>query len=281
MEPNAVLHMNFKEKSDGVSYISRQYYKLPLQVFPANYIDVDGSAFVYMLNPSSGMLEGDLFDIKINLEDKAKVILTTPSSNKIYRSNGKKAFQQVEASIGEGCILEYIPEHNVPYENSIFEQKNIFHIERGGMLFMWDSVVPGRILRGECFDFTFFKSTNQLFYDNRLLLLDQMKICPDEMEYHNVALLDKFDIFINGFLVGENIPKELAGDINDYLANCKGVNGGESSDINGAASLVDNNLMVIKILFEKSINLRDIQWEVWNIIRKHMLNKPAFHIRKY
>ena len=82
MEPNGILHLDFKKNSSGKTYVAKQFFKLPLQVLPANTME-DGEAFLYILNPSSGMLEGDLFDLRFSLTDGAEAVITTPSSNKI------------------------------------------------------------------------------------------------------------------------------------------------------------------------------------------------------
>ena len=273
MEPNAKLHLEFRKKQRGETYVAKQYFKLPLQVFPANYLDEDKSAFLYMLNPSSGMLEGDLFDIRFRLIEGASVVITTPSSNKIYRSNGEDSRQEVRAFIDKGCVLEYLPEHNMPYKDARFCQKSIFQVEKGGTLFTWDSVVPGRLARDEKFDFVKYCSEISLYYDGKLKLREGMKIIPDDFEPHNPAVLERYDIFSTAYLVAEEIPIQLLEKIREYLADQEGIMGG--------VSMPDKNVLVIKILFEKNLGMQDILWEIWNLVRKEQLGKEAFRIRKY
>ena len=54
------LSLVFRKRDDGVTYMAKQYYKLPLQVLRPHYQDDDGTAFVYMLNPSGGVLQNDI-----------------------------------------------------------------------------------------------------------------------------------------------------------------------------------------------------------------------------
>lgn len=169
MQANGQLHLDFRRKKDGTSYISRQFFKLPLQVFPPNYLDDDGSAFLYLLNPSSGMLENDLFDIRFSLYDRAQVLITTPSSNKIYRTRGEPARQKLTVAVGGDCVLEYLPEHNVPYRDSAYRQWGDFQVEKGGVLFTWDILQPGRVTQGERLDFYLFASENRFTYAGQLL----------------------------------------------------------------------------------------------------------------
>ncbi len=273
MEPNGKLYLDFKRKKSGETYVSKQYFKLPLQVFPANYPEEDGTAFVYLLNPSSGMLENDLFDIRFQLADTAGAVITTPSSNKIYRSNGGDTRQEMTVHVAEGCVLEYLPEHNVPYRNSKFFQKSVFYIEKRGILFTWDIVMPGRLARGECFDFSIYRSDISLYYDGELKLRESIRLLPEEVDPHNVAMMGEYDIFATAYLIAEEIPDVLLEKLRTYMKTV--------GNIYGGASMPDEHVLIIKVLFQSPLHMQEILWQIWDIVRKNMLNKSAFRIRKY
>ncbi|MGN0650428.1 MAG: urease accessory protein UreD [Oscillospiraceae bacterium] len=273
MEPNARLLLDFKRKSDGKTYISHQFFKLPLQVFPPFYPEDDGTACVYLLNPSSGMLEGDYFEMRFCLKNKAAAVITTPSANKIYRSNGRSSVQEIYAEISEGCCLEFIPEHNVPYKDSRFFQRSEFHVERGGTLLMWDCVVPGRLARNECFDFTEYRSDISIFYGKRLIIHESANIRPSELAADSPAVMADYMIFSTVYLVCEHIPDELLTELRAFLA--------KSENVHGGASCADENLLVIKILMKSTLHINEFSAALWDIVRKHAIGKPAFKIRKY
>lgn len=274
MKPNGKLYLDFKRKQNGRTYVARQFYQLPLQVLPANHIEADGSVFVYLLNPSGGMLENDVFDYRVRLEGGASAVITTPSSNKIYRSHKFAARQEINIEVGSGCKLEYLPEHNMPYAESVFSQKNIYRVHRGGMLFAWDTVIPGRLSRSECFDFTQYCSDTQIYYDDRLLLRDALKIDPSKLDLHNAASLGQYTIFSTAYLVDENISEMLLNELYEYFER-------NSGRFFGGASKVDENLAVIKVLFKTSLEVSESLMKIWSIVRKNTLGKPSFHIRKY
>ena len=273
MEPNASLRLDFKRKSDGQTIISRQFFKLPLQIFPPYYPEDDGTAFIYLLNPSSGMLEGDLFEMRFSLSDNASAVITTPSSNKIYRSNGRNSCQQIYAEISKGSCLEFIPEHNVPFKDSRFVQRAEFRVERGGTLFTWDRVVPGRLARNERFDFAEYHSDIAIYYGDRLVIREAASIVPSELSPENPAIMADFTIFATAYLVCEEIPDSLVEELRAFLA--------KSEDLRGGASKADENLLVIKVLMKSTLHQNEFFAELWDIVRKQALGKPAFKIRKY
>ena len=51
----------------------------------AHYQDSDGTAFIYLLNPSGGVLQHDRLLTEITLEEGSRVYVTTPSNTKFYK----------------------------------------------------------------------------------------------------------------------------------------------------------------------------------------------------
>lgn len=93
MEYNGEIQLEIGKKHTGneESYIARQYYKLPLQVMTPFYQDMDGTVFLYLLNPSGGVLDYDNFKIEVKIKDGAKTWIGTPSATKIYKRRDEKA----------------------------------------------------------------------------------------------------------------------------------------------------------------------------------------------
>lgn len=273
MEPNASLNLEFRKKASGETYIARQFFKLPLQIFPPHYPDVDKTAFLYMLNPSSGMLEGDVFDITFRLSEGSGTVITTPSTNKVYRSVGGESCQNISAEIESGAVLEFIPESNIPYAESRFCQRAEYNVKKGGTLFFWDTVSAGRIARGECFGFTDYRSDTSVIYDGRLVLRDCAYICPKLVSPQNEALFGDYLIYTSAYLCADKIPERLPGELRELLCGIDGVRAG--------VSLADKNLLAVKLLFKSTLNVQETLFALWDLVRSSALGKPAFKIRKY
>lgn len=272
MEPNGVLQLEFKRKKTGETYLARQFFKLPLQVLPVNYLEQDKTAFLYLLNPSSGMLEGDLFREEFQVKEDASVVITTPSSNKIYRSQGKTTCLELMVTIAKGGRLEYLPEYNVPFKDAKYFQRGTFYIEKTGSVFLWDTVMPGRLARGEKFDFTSYCSHISLYYDNELVLREGMLLEPDNIDPHNQAVLEQYNLFATAYLVAEEIPDGLCDKLRDYL---------KKAGVCSNCSVPGQHILVIKLLFEKNLGVQEVLCQVWNIVREETYKKSAFRIRKY
>ena len=79
------LSLLFRKKKNGQTYLAEQYYKLPLQVMRAHYQDSDGTAFIYLLNPSGGVLQHDRLLTEITLEEGSRVYAVSYTHLDVYK----------------------------------------------------------------------------------------------------------------------------------------------------------------------------------------------------
>lgn len=103
IKPTGVIRLELRKKSSGKTYLARQFYDLPLQVLPPYYQDDDGTAFVYLLNPTGGVLQGDRLLTEIKVEKDARALITTPSANKLYKMEDDHAEILNEIHVEEGA----------------------------------------------------------------------------------------------------------------------------------------------------------------------------------
>ncbi len=272
MLPNGRLNLEFSSKGKGITYLSRQFYKLPLQVLPVNYPDNDGTAFLYLLNPSSGMMDGDLFDISLRMTNGAKAVITTPSSNKIYKTPNSMACQQVKVSVEPHCILEYLPEHNVPYANSSYRQTVHYDVEKEGMLFTWDILEPGRMTRGEVLGFDLYQSENIFYYDGQLQLIERARLCPQTQDYTSIGILANRLVSASCYLVCEKIETALKESVAESLT---------LKNVIAGVSCPNRHIMAIKVLTAEIDQMQEVLHSVWHQVRVYTQNKPAMRFRKY
>src|SRR6187397_1843838 len=69
--------------------ITHQYSRVPLFTQRALYLEesLPSMAYVYIISPSGGVLQGDRYRIDIKLTKNAKSHVTTQSATRIYRMN--------------------------------------------------------------------------------------------------------------------------------------------------------------------------------------------------
>lgn len=266
------LELDFRKKADGQTYVARQYFKLPLQIMPPYYQDDDGTAFVYLLNPSGGILQHDRLVTEILLEEESRALITTPSNTKFYKMDEGCAKVRSRMTVKKGAVLEYLPEHNVPFAESKSYQENEFYLDKDAILIASDMVTAGRVSRGEIFCYDFYSSRTKIYVDGKLKLYDNSRIEPKYMAMDSIGMMEGY--LTNGtiYVYAPDLKEDMVKRLQEFP--CK-------EGIYFAAGLVEENLMIVRFLGNSIIDLQDTVLAVWNELRKGILGKEAVRIRKY
>ena len=268
-KPNGQISIVFRKNAEGRTYMARQFWHIPLQILKAHYYDVDGTAVVYSLNPAGGILQHDRLLTEIECERGADAVFTTPGNSKYYRMDEGCAKLWNRLYVHDGGVLEYLPEHNVPFAESKVYQDNEFRVEKGAVLFAADMVTSGRKASGEEFDFDIYASRTRIYIDGKLALYDNCSIDPKEDELMETGLLDGHQINGSFYVYADGMDPELKHRLN-----------GMDVGVRLAAGNVRADLLVVRFLGDSIMDMTDAMQRIWNVCRQSILNKPALRLRK-
>lgn len=271
-EPTGQLSLVFRKKASGKTYIAQQYFKLPLQIMNHHYQDEDGTAFVYLLNPSGGILQHDRLLTELTLEEGSRAFITTPSNTKFYKMDEGHAEVVNRAEVKKGAVLEYLPEHNVPFAGSNVYQENVFHLDRGAVLIASDMVTAGRLSRGERFEYQLYDSRTKIYVDGKLRLYDCSRMEPEKISMEATGIMEGYQANGSIYVYAQDLSSCLAEEVNK-LSCGKG--------IRFAAGCLDPDLMIVRFLGEDLLELKSMIFTVWDALRRELLGKHAVRIRKY
>src|ERR671935_806262 len=139
----------------GKTVVKEQYSKVPLYTQRALYLEeaLPSMAYMYIISPSGGILQGDRYRIDITLKNHAFAHITTQGATRIYRMEKNYATQIVNIDVGEGCYFEYIPDQVIPYRDSRFYQEANLRVHDSATLLYSEIITPGRVASGEHFDY--------------------------------------------------------------------------------------------------------------------------------
>ena len=134
MEPTGKLTLVFRKRKDGKTAAAEQYYKLPLQIMRDTLSGKGRDSLCVSSHPSGGVLQHDRLYTEITLEDESRAYVTTTSSTKFYKMDEGHAEVVNRLEVGSGAVLEYMPEHNVPFAMSRAYQENEYRLHRDSVL---------------------------------------------------------------------------------------------------------------------------------------------------
>lgn len=267
------LNLTFRRKADGRTYLAKQFYQLPLQIFPPHYQDSDGTAFIYLLNPSGGVLQNDRLYTEILVEENSSVCITTPSANKFYKM--EDGFAKIENlfRVSKKAVLEYLPEHNVPFADSKTYQESTFYLDKDATLIAFDVVTSGRAERGERFEYDLYSSKTKIYVDEKLIAYETGKIEPKNKDFSGIGIFEGYDIYGSVFFYQENLSELFVNDLRQLLD--------KHNNIYYGVSRISEGLVVVKFLGKTILETQKVMSDIWSAGRKSMLLKDCVRIRKY
>ena len=272
-----ILDVELKQNAELKTVITKQFSQVPLQIQRAVYPEnsLPGMAYLYIISPSGGILQGDRYKTDIMMKNNAVSHITTQGATRIYSMNSNSASQMMNITLDENCYLEYIPDQIIPYQNSRYYQKVNLNIHDDATLIYSEVLTPGRIAMNESFDYdicylrTYCKNQN-----NRFRCLENMKIEPKKYDMKIKGVLGKYNIVGTVYILTkkEKIEK-LEEVINEKI---------EKSELitYGTSILPNESGIIVKILGNNTEDIFEKVYDIVKITRKEILDAEFTKLRK-
>ena len=172
---SAKLHLNFIEK-DKKTVIKQRTHQGPLYVQKPFYPEGNGACHVYLLHPPGGVVGGDHFDVKIDVNLSAKVLVTTPAACKFYRSGGATAYQKQSIKVATHGALEWFPSENIFFSGAKAKLETTVDLSEKSHFIGWDILCLGRPAAREQFSQGNLVQRFNIFQSGRPVRLDKLVI---------------------------------------------------------------------------------------------------------
>lgn len=267
-----------RDEQNGKTSVKEQYSKVPLYTQRALYLEeaLPSMAYLYIISPSGGILQGDRYRMDIALRKNALAHVTTQGAARIYRMEKNFATQMVNIDVGEGCYFEYIPDQIIPYVDSRFYQAASLRVHDNATLLYSEIMTPGRVARGESFAYDICymkaKAVNQ---DGVPRFVDVAILEPKKRSMKAFGVLENYDTVGSVYVLAPaKYVAELHEKINSALT-------GYSKDLYAGASILSGNSgVIVRMLGDTASLLRNAVFEVVRVARRVILDAPFSGIRK-
>jgi urease accessory protein len=257
--------------------ITDQYSRVPLFTQRALYLEesLPSMAYVFIISPSGGILQGDRYRMDITVTNNACAHITTQGATRLYRMEKNFATQMVNVSVDEGCYFEFIPDQIIPYRDSRFYQTLNFKVHENATAVYSEMVVPGRVASGESFeyDICYLKALAR-DYLNNLRFIDIAILEPKKRNLSSIGILGNYTVVGSVYVLAQRRYVRILNDeINARLREADSIVGG-SSILPGSSGIV------VRMLGHLAGDIRNAIFEVLTIVRKHVLNANFSGLRK-
>ncbi len=143
------LHLRAEPRPDGRTVLGEQAFRAPYHLSKPYWDEDSRTLITQVVNPTAGILSGDRLESCVTVASGASLLLTTPSSSRVFRMREGSAESVQTFQIESGGWLEVLPEPLVPHRGSVFHQRTSLDVATGGAAFYADLLMPGRVAHGE------------------------------------------------------------------------------------------------------------------------------------
>ena len=272
--------LRLKLEKDSIkkkTIIKMKYCRVPLFVQRALYLEesIPSMAYIYIISPSGGILQGDRYRIDITLDKNSYAHITTQTATRIYKMEKDFGTQMINIVVNDGCYFEYIPEQIIPFRDSKFYQEVDLNVHENATMVYSEIIVPGRVASGEAFeyDICYIKTVAKDNFD-KLRFTDAFKLEPKRENLRSFGIMGNLDTVSSLYiLTRREYVNEIKSEINSIFKNITNMRG-------GASVLPDNRGIIVRILGNTAGDVRNTIFEVLKITRKKILGGSFSGIRK-
>lgn len=269
-----------RDPETGKTVIREQYSRVPLFTQRAMYLEesLPAMAYVYIVSPSGGILQGDRYRIDITLDNNTYAHVTTQGATRIYKMEKNYASQIVNITVGEGSFFEYIPDQIIPFRNSRFYQEVELNVHDNATMIYSEVIVPGRVASGEEFqyDICYIRTVGKNHLGSPRFT-DTVKLEPKNENIKVEDILGNFKVVGTIYVVTkESYVKDLQYEISAKIKVLE-VRGKISG---GISILPARQGVIVRILGNSAEDVKQIIFKVVSIARKKIVGAPFSGIRK-
>lgn len=165
-------------------------------------------ALVHLNNVSGGVVAGDRLDLNVEVEAGAAAQITTTGATRLYRhrAGALDSEQRARFSVGDGALLEYLPDAVIPYRGARHIQRTEIRLGRGSTLFWWEVLAPGRLAAGERFAFERLHVQTEVYAGPRPVLRENYILEPRRKDLSATARMSEYSHIASLCAVQEGRP---------------------------------------------------------------------------
>ena len=265
MKARDTLELKMNCDRAGQTIIGGQYTTYPLRLSNAFRLDAAESdcAYLYLINTSPGLLAQDCLNLSLELAEGTKVYFTDQAATKVHAmpKRSTKAETQLKINVGAGASLELIPEPIILFADAALEQSTQIRLNSSDSVAVWSEILlPGRLTRGEYYDFRYYHSRLEIYDLTGLCFCDATYLEGKDNPFRQNDLFASQPILGNLYLLQPQIDLKLLSQKLEITAGYEGMSLASSI-------LPDHKGLMIKVMANKTSLIKQYFHYVLNCVR--------------
>ena len=258
----------------GQTTIAHQYMTYPLRmsgIFRLDRVEPN-CAYLYLINTSPGLLAQDRFSLALNLEADTSMYFTDQAATKVHAmpQTETKATTSWKIAVGVGASLELVPEPVILFADAAFEQTTQITLHPQAALFWSEILIPGRLARGEYYDFRHYHNCLEIYsHQGELWFRDAIRLVGKDNPFKQHDLFIAEPILANLIMIQ---PQTDLAALKQKIANLTAT---DCKELIVATSLLPKNRgLLIRIMAFKTWRIKKYINYVLNCVR-YLSDRPC------
>ncbi|WP_309105810.1 urease accessory protein UreD [Arthrobacter sp.] len=265
---------------DGRSRASRQFHEGALRVLRPHFLDGSGQVCFVLVNPGGAYLGADLYVIEVNVEDGARLLLTTQSATKIYRTPGSFAEQRMRLVLGDGAQLELAPDQLIAFREASYRQNTHVTVRPTSSLIMAEVVTPGWSPDGAAFRYEEVRLRTEIAVDTgealQPLALDNLLIVPSDADVEGMGFMEGYSHVGSLLVVDRRVDQALADELHELTRMHEAYTG-----VSLTATVAGTTGLVLRSLSNSTEELQRLLQASTTLLRRRWYGQLPLDLRKY
>jgi urease accessory protein len=135
-----------------------------------------GAQEAVLVNTGGGIAGGDRLTIDLALEERTRLVVTTASAEKVYRSESAPATLAVTASLAEGAELTWLPHETILFDRARLVRSFDIALAPTARLLFAEAIVFGRSAMGETVREGLFADRWRVRRGGRLIFAESVRL---------------------------------------------------------------------------------------------------------
>lgn len=219
-----------------------------------------------LMNASPGILDGDHYDMAIDLAEGCTLTVETQSYQRVFQMK-QGAVQKLVVRLKRASRFTFLPHPLVLHRGAIFRSAVAIHLEAGCRL-LWGEVIScGRKLNGEIFQFSRYHGLTEIFCQQRLAVKENILLRPGEMEMSAIGQWEGFTHQSTLLFIDEQISVQQCTDLVVQTLN-------DLPGISFGVSALPVNGIIVRILGYKAEELFNLQRQLGFLLQAATIGSP-------
>jgi urease accessory protein len=258
----AAIHIEVVLRNDR-SIPLKAFSTPPFKVMEITENPKGGILQLMLMSSSPGVLDGDRYEVKVDVGSGASLELQTQSYQRLF-SMKNSASQTFTLNMQPNASFTFLPHPVVPHESSDFLAINKIHLATGCRLAWGEVFTCGRKLNGEMFSFRRYQSITEIFVNDRMVMKENLYMQPSTVNASGMGQLEGYTHQATLIVIDKDIAiKEVMAVITDSL-------GLQQQIIFGVTSAPVNGI-VVRLLGNKAEQLYSCLRNTLGIIQSSLL----------